>query len=418
MDRHSKIVVVGAGVFGLSTALELSRTGYKNVIVLDRHVPPVPAGSSVDISRVIRFDYGDLAYARLAKEAFDLWNTPQYEGIFNRSPFVLVGEDENGRAFIDRCTTGLGRASLSWRRLETGDETKNLFPVLSGQLTQKDFHAYCNFTCGWADSQLAIATFRDRCLENGVSFISGSRGTVPGFQTDPQTGTITGAKTKSGDLVQGDVFVLATGAWTSGLVSMHDSILATGQVVAFIKLTETEVDRYGKLPIYMNFSTGWLSFPPHQNSGYMKIALHGWGYTHTADADHTRRANFAPADGLERVRQGLRSVLPELASREFDRAAVCWYTDTPSGDFIVDSHPDYPNLLVTTAETDSNGFKFLPVIGKYTTGALHGTLPEELRQKWRFRREYENAKGDPIKGDGIRRGPARREFLATERAKL
>lgn len=41
MHMNSCVVIVGAGVFGLSTALELTRRGYKNVTVVDRHVPPV-----------------------------------------------------------------------------------------------------------------------------------------------------------------------------------------------------------------------------------------------------------------------------------------------------------------------------------------------------------------------------------------
>ena len=41
MDKQSQIVIVGAGVFGLSTALELSKRGFQNITVLDRHVPPV-----------------------------------------------------------------------------------------------------------------------------------------------------------------------------------------------------------------------------------------------------------------------------------------------------------------------------------------------------------------------------------------
>lgn len=41
MEKDRNVVVVGAGVFGLTTALELTLQGYRNVIVLDRHVPPV-----------------------------------------------------------------------------------------------------------------------------------------------------------------------------------------------------------------------------------------------------------------------------------------------------------------------------------------------------------------------------------------
>lgn len=41
MHTDRDVVVVGAGVFGLTTALELKLQGYHNVTVLDRHVPPV-----------------------------------------------------------------------------------------------------------------------------------------------------------------------------------------------------------------------------------------------------------------------------------------------------------------------------------------------------------------------------------------
>lgn len=41
MNKDWNIVVVGAGVFGLTTALELALQGYRNITVLDRHVPPV-----------------------------------------------------------------------------------------------------------------------------------------------------------------------------------------------------------------------------------------------------------------------------------------------------------------------------------------------------------------------------------------
>jgi NADPH-dependent 2,4-dienoyl-CoA reductase/sulfur reductase-like enzyme len=40
-NKNSRIVVVGAGVFGLSIAHQLACEGYKDVVVLDRHMPPV-----------------------------------------------------------------------------------------------------------------------------------------------------------------------------------------------------------------------------------------------------------------------------------------------------------------------------------------------------------------------------------------
>ena len=41
MKPTDRVVIVGAGVFGLTTALELHHQGFKDITVLDRTLPPV-----------------------------------------------------------------------------------------------------------------------------------------------------------------------------------------------------------------------------------------------------------------------------------------------------------------------------------------------------------------------------------------
>jgi sarcosine oxidase / L-pipecolate oxidase len=119
---------------------------------------------------------------------------------------------------------------------------------------------------------------------------------------------------------------------------------------------------YRDLPISITFSTGWFIFPPHPESKELKMAIHGWGYTRSPgeleqealNPDTSmpplkaprERANYVPADGEARLREGLREILPELADRPFARQVLCWYTDTPSSDFIIDFHPDHRNLFI------------------------------------------------------------------------
>lgn len=333
---------------------QISLAFYKLILISQ-----VPDGSSVDISRIIRFDYSYPTYTKIAKEAYDLWSTsPLYHNVFFKRPFILATNTAQGRAYIKRCTDNLDIFSLPWAELHSEKEAKKDFPVLTGPLASPGFYGYINAQAGWADAGLAIAGLRDRCIEAGISFFSGAHGTVHELQKDPSTGKITGAKMKSGDVVHGDLFILATGAWTSRLVSMHDSILATGQVLGFMKLTDAEQKKYKSLPIYINMDSGWFCFPPHEETGYLKVAVHGWGYTRSQDnsplssappaAPKSKRTNFVPEDGIQRLKDGLIKVLPELADREFDRTAVCWYTDTPTGDFILDYHPQHENLFVAT----------------------------------------------------------------------
>ncbi|TPX12692.1 uncharacterized protein E0L32_000869 [Thyridium curvatum] len=434
MKKDSDIVVVGAGLFGLTTALELALQGYRNVTVLDRHVPPVPDGSSVDISRVIRFDYADDIYLKLAYEAYLEWyQSPKYKGVFFPTPVVMTSNSNPvGKAYIQKSNDAMDRASLPWESFKSSEAARRTYPTLSGPLASPGFLGYHNKQAGWADARKAIAGLRDECIIQGVSFVSGRAGTVIGFDRDGASGTIRAARTLAGTEVAADLFVLAAGAWAGSLVPMYNSTLATGQVLAFIRLSPEEMVKYERLPIYVNFSTGFFNFPPHQDTSMLKVVVHGWGYERAPTEAERRllksdvstpplaasngRKNYIPADGERRLRDGLRELLPELADRPFEQAAVCWYTDTPTGDFIMDYHPDYRNLFIAGGGS-GHAFKFLPVLGKYTTLALHKDLEPALAQKWRFRTEYKDV-ASAFPGDGSRGGPERRQLLAEERAKL
>jgi glutamyl-tRNA reductase len=45
VSPSDRVVIIGAGVFGLSLAYQLASEGNQNVMVMDRHVPPVCTSS-------------------------------------------------------------------------------------------------------------------------------------------------------------------------------------------------------------------------------------------------------------------------------------------------------------------------------------------------------------------------------------
>lgn len=83
LGHDAAILIVGSGVFGVSTALWLARAGYRDVTVLDMqdtHETGYDPGkgvdsASADLNKIIRFSYGsEIAYQRLATEAASLWD--------------------------------------------------------------------------------------------------------------------------------------------------------------------------------------------------------------------------------------------------------------------------------------------------------------------------------------------------------
>ncbi|EYE94322.1 NAD(P)/FAD-dependent oxidoreductase [Aspergillus ruber CBS 135680] len=429
-DKNQKIIIVGAGIFGLGTALTLKQQGYQNVTVLDRALPPVPDGSSNDISRVIRFDYGDEVYARMAKEAYDLWLTPTFKEAFHQTPCLWVTQKESpgqpvqemAEEYSRKTRDVLTKMGEPWHSVPSAEQAKREFPGFTGKLGSPGFDAFCNTSAGWADAGLATQRLAARCVNAGVSFITGPNGNVTDFEKRSD-GTVKAVRTSGGNSIAGDMFIVATGAWSASLIPSWNTMIAAAQIVGYMRLTPEEMVRLKDLPIYFNLSTGFFCFPPHDGTGILKVACHGYGYTQSSEnnisappnAPPSARANFIPEDGIKRLHAGMKDIFPDLEPRGFERVGLCWYNDTPSGDFIMDYHPDHKNLFIATGGS-GHAFKFLPNIGKYIVGCFDKSLPQDLLEKWKFPTEYKNqSQDDTFKGDGSRGGPERRELTFQER---
>jgi len=71
----------------------------------------------------------------------------------------------------------------------------------------------------------------------------------------------------------------------------------------------------------------------------------------------------------EPLRAALRPVLPGLAKGAIRESGVCIFTNTPDHDFIVDFHPEYPQVLVSSA-CSGHGFKFASALGELQADLL------------------------------------------------
>jgi sarcosine oxidase/L-pipecolate oxidase len=103
---------------------------------------------------------------------------------------------------------------------------------------------------------------------------------------------------------------------------------------------------------------GFYVFPPNP-SGLVKFAIHGAGYLNPTPSQNNisvPRTKLTPGaeDGmiplamLHKLRSGLSEIYPELAAKEFTSTRICWYCDTFTGDWLIDYHPDFENLVLAT----------------------------------------------------------------------
>src|SRR5438093_8650734 len=85
----SKIIVVGAGINGVTTAIELKKRGHE-VVLVDEGPLPHELAASTDISKAVRAAYGaDEDYTALAEQSIKLWR--QWNEEFGTKLYHQVG---------------------------------------------------------------------------------------------------------------------------------------------------------------------------------------------------------------------------------------------------------------------------------------------------------------------------------------
>jgi len=226
---------------------------------------------------------------------------------------------------------------------------------------------------------------------------------------------VLGVRLRDGSTLNADLVILATGAWTGKLVDLRGRATATGQVLCYLELTEEEQERLGKMPVLLNMSSGLFIIPPRNR--LLKVARHGYGYSNPVSIPSPSNPEetiivslprtvlddpnlWVPREGEEACEKALGEMIPELRHRPFTKSKICWYTDTPTGDFLITYHPELSNLFLATGGS-GHGYKFLPVIGERILDCIEGRCPVEFREKWGWRREtVENV----VTEDGSRGG--------------
>lgn len=355
LSHTQPILIIGAGVFGLSTALELSSRGYKNITVLDRYPPPVPDGSSVDISRIIRTEYANSVYSQMAQEAIHGWKT-KFKDYYHHSGFVMLSETTQN-PYIEKTLEITRAQGKSLDEFVDGNGLKKMYPDIRADY--RTLRAYHNSEGGWADAEGSVRCLSHQCSQAGVSFITGKRGTVRSLR---KTGSrVLGVTVLSGEFLPASQVILCTGAWSNLLLDLSHAASASGQPVGFIQLSPDEARSIQKIPVMINLSSGIFLFPPQPETNILKVARHSYGFATSMRAVEDGRTvsspkrdsnnavrSFLPDEADKALRDGLRQLLPEFSDHPWSNRRLCWYTDTPEGDFVVDYHPMLEGLFIAT----------------------------------------------------------------------
>ncbi|KAF2135923.1 uncharacterized protein K452DRAFT_292821 [Aplosporella prunicola CBS 121167] len=450
----ASILIVGSGVFGLTTAYSLARNpaySKTTITVVDRQGFPSPDASSIDTSRIIRPDYADPAYAALAYEAQDLWRGAWgADGRYTETGLCLTAEPgcadyvnkslENVRALeavreeVLRATAQTANTAV--QRDNDAQPARPALQELRSAAEISRIHTfggtngsvgYVNWTSGWADPEASMAHLQALVAATGrVAFVRATvtrllfahaETTVPSAQSS----RVLGAALDDGRELRAEVTVVAAGAWSGALLDLRGIVEATGQALAYVDISADEQAALGKNPTVLNLATGMFVIPPSRR--LLKLARHGHGYSHYVNIAHPELPASAnetisvslprthatspalpahlPAEAEAALRKLCQDLVPSCAARPFRSTRLCYYADTRDGDFLITHHPAYGRSLFVATGGSGHGFKFLPVIGDRIVQCLEGRPPAQFRDKWAWPKErvpFELWKGDGSRG--------------------
>ena len=385
----SSAVIIGAGVFGLSTACELRRRRW-TVTVLDAGRVPRDEAASTDVSKIIRMDYGgDALYTAMSEAAmagWDEWNERWSPALYHQDGFVLLAsEPMRPGGFEFESYTLLKQRGHPVTRLSDLDRSATI-PAWS---EDRYPDGYFNPRAGWAESGRVVERLLHEARGLGARVIEDA----PLARLIETGGRVRGVQTTTGEDHHADAAILATGAWTPALLPhLGDVMWTTAQPVIHVDAGLEDRWRAPKFPVWAAdiARTGWYGFPALPG-GALKIGHHGSGRRVEPDAPR----GVLPAEEA-RVRGFLGDNLPLLADAPIVHRRLCLYCDTFDGDFWIDHDPERPGLVVAAGDS-GHGFKFAPMIGGLIADVVEGKQnrwAERFSWRQRLRDTREAARAD------------------------
>ncbi|TDZ61513.1 L-pipecolate oxidase [Colletotrichum trifolii] len=401
------IIIVGAGVFGSSTALELARKQpVRHVILVDPTEGANPQSASHDVSKIVRDDYVQPALIAMARKAMAKWrDDPLFTKHFHKIGMLRCQPDTFNE---DSLAAYRDLGILTKSAWMTTADVRDKWPVLA----QADFggldKVMYNPDYGFVEAAAALGDVRKEAVAKGVELVVGEVSRV----AFDDAGDCTGVVFRDGRELRGTV-LLCTGARTASLLvdsapereELHagSRLMATGAVSFTVTLNDDERKRFEHVPVFKNRAPEVMGEGMSLFGNTLKFNCDMCFTRNGVHASTNKSMSFVPAapnltqwtdwndkcipeklkKRAEKTLKGLHG--KELEGKEIDQIRICWDAHTPNHDFIISPHPRCSNLYVATGGS-FHGWKFFPVIGEYIAQMLDGTLDETYRALWAWDR--------------------------------
>lgn len=348
----AEVVIVGAGVNGLSTAYQLTRKAIRPVVLERSHIGAGATGKSGALVRAHYTNPQETKLALASMRIFRGWaeqvgaGDPGLEQVgFLR--LVAPGDEDALRKNV-----AMQRELGSDTMLVTPDEIAFIEPFIdTADLTLAAYEPHS----GFADANATAYGFAQAATKRGASIHTGIE--VTGIVTE--SGKIAGVETSAG-FISTRTVLLAAGAFANTL--LHPLGIDLGvfprrsRVVIFRHPYELPATRRHRVVID-SINRAWIA-PITPTTTLIGVTIGDRDGTHPADFDESVEQWY-----IDVARRILSRRFPAFANATMRGGWTGVYMQSPDGHPIIDKLDVYDGLFVMTGDSGTS-FKTAPAIGQ------------------------------------------------------
>ena len=351
----SNIIVVGGGIAGTMTALDLQRRG-NQVTLIDRWEPGHARAASSDYNRVIRAISGkDEFYTRWARESRLRWLEMQAETgqnlMYECGALILATEGHSD--WEDATAATFDKVGVPYYKFDKADIAAR-FPQF--RVPEIKYALY---------EPEAGMLMAHRCVITGIDLLKKSGGIV-------KRGHVTTDASEKplldGKPLEADVIVISTGAWMSEMfpktIKPISSIIG---LPVFYTSTPNGSDAFDKekMPCWIDHGQNSFGIPSSEGSGIKAMIA----IPEKIDLDNDER--LIRREALARTQSYIKHRFPLLEGEKVVDSKFNQIIMTPDTHFVVDWHPEHQNVLFAGG-CSGHLFKHGPIFGEFVSGVAMG----------------------------------------------
>jgi sarcosine oxidase len=366
MSNEYDAIVLGLGAMGSAALYQLARKG-KKVLGLDQFSPPHTLGSTHGDTRITRQAIGEGAeYVPLVLRSYELWR--EIEQMTGQDLLTITGglimasqsnkEPMHGSAnFLQTTIAAAEQYHIPHTVLET-DQIRQRFPqfhLVGDELGYYEENAGFLRPERCIQAQLALAERFGAAIQIGEQAL--------GYESNTGNSSVTLHTTRG--RYTAEKLVITAGPWIGSLLeAAYARYFTVYRQVLYWFALKGPIEPFlpGRFPIFIweRPHSSIYGFPAIDGpAGGVKVATED--YTKATTPDTVERAVTAE-ETRATYEQHVATGLPNL-SDTCVKAVSCLYTATPDSRFVLDTHPQHPQVIIASP-CSGHGFKHSAAIGE------------------------------------------------------